>query len=43
MATTLTLAIMYLVPLAALTWLYRVQPAYALIAVVVMAVAFGVG
>lgn len=38
-----TLAIMYLVPLAALAWLYSVRPGYALIAAALIGVAFGVG
>lgn len=41
--STLTLAVMYLVPLAALAWLYSVRPGYALIAAAALGVAFGVG
>lgn len=41
--TVLTLAIMYLVPLAAMTWLYSIKPGYALIAAVVLGALAGVG
>lgn len=41
--TTLTMAIMCLVPLGALAWLYSAKPGYALIAVVVLGALLGVG
>ena len=43
MATALTIAAMYLVPLAALTWLYTVRPGYALILVAVLGAILGAG
>lgn len=41
--SALTLAIMYLVSLAAMTWLHTVKPGYALIAAVVLGAMVGVG
>ena len=40
--TMLTLAIMYLVPLGLLAWLYSMRPGYALIAVTLFGAIFGV-
>lgn len=42
-ATALTLAAMYLIPLAGLVWLYSKEPAYAFLGVVILGVLFGVG
>lgn len=43
MITALALAVMYLVPLGFLVWLFNKNPGYAFIAVVVIAAVLGIG
>lgn len=40
--TVITLAAMYLLPLLTLVWLYKKNPAWAFIAVIVIVVIFGI-
>lgn len=43
MGTILTLALMYMVPLGILSWLFSIKPGYGVLAACVIAAAFGVG
>lgn len=42
-STIIFLTAAYLIPLAGLTWLYKKNPGYAFLGVVILAAAFGVG
>ena len=42
-ATAVTLAAMYIIPLLALVWLYKKEPACALIGAIAIALTFGAG